>query len=64
MTFQRRFIMKRLSMLLAIILLAGCASTVGTSGASGTSEGMRGWGTTDQMYINRHDNPADTYFGG
>lgn len=55
--------MKRLSMLLAIILLAGCASTGDTSGLSGT-QGFSGSGSTNQMDINRHDNPADTYFGG
>lgn len=56
--------MKALSMILAMLLLAGCASVRDTSGASGTeASGMSGSGTVEQMEFNRINKPGDTYFG-
>jgi hypothetical protein len=67
-TFPRRFIMRFmrivLSAALALLMLAGCAGMRDTSGTSTSPEGLSGPGTTDQMRMNRHDNPSDLYFGG
>ncbi|MGH8809065.1 MAG: hypothetical protein ACREX0_14430 [Noviherbaspirillum sp.] len=52
--------MKSLSIMLVVMILAGCATSTGTSGASGTG----GVSSSDQMNINRHDDPRDIYFGG
>jgi hypothetical protein len=54
--------MKKLSIILVVTLLAGCAN-MGMGRGSGTS-GTDGMGSTNQMDINRHDNPSDIYFGG
>lgn len=56
--------MKVLSMILAVLLLASCAGMGDTSGAGTAREGVSGPGSTDQMNINRHDDPSDIYFGG
>ncbi|HEY0846630.1 MAG TPA: hypothetical protein VGE12_14760 [Noviherbaspirillum sp.] len=57
--------MRTLSMILAALLLAGCASTSQTSGASSASEarGMSGAGTIEQMDVLRVNKPGDLYFG-
>ncbi|HJV81160.1 hypothetical protein [Noviherbaspirillum sp.] len=53
--------MKALPIILAAILLAGCAGTrmQDTSGMSGTSGASAG----DDLYQFQHQKPGDTYFG-
>ncbi len=62
--------MNKISTILAVMLLVGCSSmgTQGGGGMTGTSGdrgvwGMSGPASTNQMDINRHDSPSDTYFG-
>lgn len=55
--------MRTLSIILAVLLLAGCASTGQTSGASGASEARSGPGTIEMMDATRVNKPGDLYFG-
>ncbi|RZI42615.1 hypothetical protein EGT07_11480 [Herbaspirillum sp. HC18] len=62
--------MKRFSLIIAAVILAGCSS-MGTSSnmSSGASAGggdscTSKYGARAQVCMNRHDDPRDIYFGG